>query len=541
MISPEPQEQIPPIKLDLEEKDGSDQKPVQVVAVNNNSQTERSPGIYEKFWPNIKPLVEQILENKPISVTDWQDIFYDVYTICSWDEGGCLKLFNGIEEVLMRSFLSQAKDNMESIQEGQQLLKEYIHLWMLYKDYCQRLPQALQQLDLAIKDPSCIHLDQIKKLISSQTILTTKFDPDINGQKNLINFRKNAVKNFMLKLWDNFILDPYCSQLTDPELLATHCDSLLRKTTFNRRLTFAEISQQLNEILLIIRLVKNKDVFMKHYRNFLIRRLILNTTIDIEKEEQYLDDLKTVALVPCDYTYKLHRMFVDLRSSLALQQQFRKTLKSSDNAESENNNNNNVNNNIYQPSNEPGSIPKSQQMDKESIGGLRETIDIKILNPSVWIETKNRDEIILPGEISNSLEKFKSYFLDRFPDKKLEWCHRLSHGTVEFTSDLGKFDLEITAAQLSIFNAFSDHSVLSMEDLEKLTNLNPVELKRTLWSLVANPKLKFQPICCDIILKEFKDLDRESNKYSVNINFALFKNGKPQPKGRVSLVGRLQV
>ena len=48
-----------------------------------------------------------------------------------------------------------------------------------------------------------------------------------------------------------------------PELLANYCDMLLRKTPLSRKLTSDEIEIKLREVLLVLKYVTNKDVFMR--------------------------------------------------------------------------------------------------------------------------------------------------------------------------------------------------------------------------------------------------------------------------------------
>ena len=48
-----------------------------------------------------------------------------------------------------------------------------------------------------------------------------------------------------------------------PELLANYCDMLLRKTMLSKRLTSEEVEKRLKDVLLVLKYVQNKDVFMR--------------------------------------------------------------------------------------------------------------------------------------------------------------------------------------------------------------------------------------------------------------------------------------
>ncbi len=74
-----------------------------------------------------------------------------------------------------------------------------------------------------------------------------------------------------------------------PELLANYCDMLLRKTPLSKKLTSDEIESRLRDVLLVLKYVQNKDVFMRFHKAHLTRRLILDTSADSEKEENMVE------------------------------------------------------------------------------------------------------------------------------------------------------------------------------------------------------------------------------------------------------------
>lgn len=61
------------------------------------------------------------------------------------------------------------------------------------------------------------------------------------------------------------------------------------------------------------------------------------------------------------------------------------------------------------------------------------------------------------------------------------------------------------------------------------------ELRRTLWSLVAFPKLKRQLLLMDPIGMAPKDFT-ENTLFWINQDFAIIKNGRIQRRGKVSLI-----
>ena len=101
-----------------------------------------------------------------------------------------------------------------------------------------------------------------------------------------------------------------------PELLANYCDMLLRRTTMSKKLTSDEVETKLKEVLLVLKYVQNKDVFMRYAKAHLTRRLILDTSADSEKEENMVEWLREVGM-PADFINKLARMFQDIKVSIS--------------------------------------------------------------------------------------------------------------------------------------------------------------------------------------------------------------------------------
>ena len=63
----------------------------------------------------------------------------------------------------------------------------------------------------------------------------------------------------------------------------------------------------------------------------------------------------------------------------------------------------------------------------------------------------------------------------------------------------GKFDLEITTFQMAVLFCWENRREdrLSLENLRLATELPDAELRKTLWSLVAFPKLKRQVLLAE--------------------------------------------
>lgn len=289
-----------------------------------------------------------------------------------------------------------------------------------------------------------------------------------------------------------------------PELLANYCDMLLRKTPLSRKLTSDEIEGKLKEVLLVLKYVQNKDVFMRYHKAHLTRRLILDSSADSEKEENMVEWLRDVGM-PADYVNKLARMFQDIKVSEDLNQQFK-------------------------------------DVHRNNKGCLADTINIKILNAGAWARGSERVQVSLPLELEDFIPEVEDFYRHKHNGRKLQWYHHMSNGTITFANAVGKFDLDVTTFQMAVVFAWNQRAndKISFENLRLATELPDAELRRTLWSLVAFPKLKRQVLLCDPDAKSPKDFD-DSTMFWVNQDFAVIKNGKLQKRGKVNLIGRLQL
>merc|ERR1719483_1378141 len=290
-----------------------------------------------------------------------------------------------------------------------------------------------------------------------------------------------------------------------PELLANYCDMLLRKTPLSKKLTSDEVEAKLKDVLLVLKYVQNKDVFMIYTKAHLTRRLILGTSADSEKEENMVEWLREVGM-PADFINKLSRMFQDIKVSEDLNTQF-----------------------------------KDQQklLNKENTA---DSVSIKILNVGAWARTSERVPVTLPRELEDFIPEVEEFYKTKHSGRKLQWHHHMSNGTVTFANKTGKFDLEVTTFQMAVLFCWENRrdDKISLENLRLATELSDGELRKTLWSLVNAPKLKRQVLLYELASSKPAEWD-ENTLFWINQEFALVKNGKVQRRGRINLIGRLQL
>lgn len=110
----------------------------------------------------------------------------------------------------------------------------------------------------------------------------------------------------------------------------------------------------------------------------------------------------------------------------------------------------------------------------------------------------------------------------------------MSNGTITFANKVGRFDLDVTTFQMAVLFAWNQRPFekITYENLRLATELPDGELRRTLWSLVAFPKLKRQLLLFTPTANAPKDFN-ENTQFWINQEFSLIKNGKHQKRGKV--------
>merc|ERR1712020_416329 len=286
-----------------------------------------------------------------------------------------------------------------------------------------------------------------------------------------------------------------------PELLANYCDMLLRKAPLSKKLTSDEVESKLQDVLLVLKYVQNKDVFMRYHKAHLTRRLILDTSADSEKEENMVEWLREVGM-PADFINKLSRMFQDIKVSEDLNSQFKGHL--------------------------------SKAVGKQS---LAETVSIKILNMGAWARTSERVPVTLPRELEDYIPEVEEFYKSKHSGRKLQWHHHMSNGTITLSNPIGKYDLDVTTFQMAVLFCWENrrYDSLTLENLRLAT-----ELRKTLWSLVQFPKLKRQVLLYEPQVTKPSEFT-EDTLFKINHEFAILKNGKLQKRGKINLIGRLQL
>uniref|UniRef100_A0A7E4ZYY5 Cullin-5 n=1 Tax=Panagrellus redivivus TaxID=6233 RepID=A0A7E4ZYY5_PANRE len=291
-----------------------------------------------------------------------------------------------------------------------------------------------------------------------------------------------------------------------PELLAVYCDQLLRKTAMSKRLSSEEVDEKLNRVLLVLKYVQSKDIFMRFHKQHMSRRLVLETTADQEKEETLVRRFREIGM-PADYVNKLSRMLQDVEVNKDTNVEIKRSIA--------------ANNNDALP--------------------IIDILTLKVLNVGAWGKPR-RSHVSLPREIEDCAGEIEEAYKKMHCGRKLFWSPQMSSAVIVWNNKHGKYDFEVSSMQLSVLHCFNDRPTekLTYDSLRLATELVEQDLNRTLMSLVSMPRVQMQLVHTDCVPLNPKNFN-DSTLFWINQDFALVKNDKIQPRGKISFIGRLNV
>lgn len=102
-----------------------------------------------------------------------------------------------------------------------------------------------------------------------------------------------------------------------------------------------------------------------------------------------------------------------------------------------------------------------------------DAINIKILNAGAWAQCTERVSVSLPLELEDYIPEVEEFYKRTHAGRKLQWYHHMSNGTITFSNDVGRFDLDVTTFQMAVLFAWNQRpeEKISYENLRLATEL----------------------------------------------------------------------
>lgn len=240
------------------------------------------------------------------------------------------------------------------------------------------------------------------------------------------------------------------------EFLSLFVDEHLRQG--GRGITDTELEINLESAMVIFRAIQDKDVFEKYYKMHLSKRLLSAKSGSDDAERSFLSKLKKEC--GFQFTSKLESMFNDMRISEETNTKFKQFL-------------------LTEP---------------KSLGDIE--FFINILTTGSWPQYQFV-ECVLPPELHNCFELFKSFYTRNHTGRKLSLMTGLGEGIV--TANFRKtYELTVNTTQIAILMLFNNQEAYTYQQIQSSLNVPVREVQRSLLAF-CNPK---NPI----LLKEPKSI-----------------------------------
>lgn len=275
---------------------------------------------------------------------------------------------------------------------------------------------------------------------------------------DLITAQFQSHNTFQKALRDAFavIMNRDVGKFKAADLLSSYSDRLLRvggasaASGSSAGLSEAEIEVQLDKIVLLFSYTQDKDIFSEIYRNQLAKRLLNSKSASDEMERVMIGKLK----LKCgtQFTSKMEGMLNDLSVGADHQAQFDAHCSAT------------------------GVLGKIE-------------MQVNVLTNGNWPTFKVFDSIFLPPIMLKCVKSFQEYYEEKTSHRRLSWQY--AHGQVFLRACFGGgknvYEIQVTTLQAAVLLYFASglEKLMSMEDIQKMTNIPDEVLKRLLHSLAC--------------------------------------------------------
>ncbi|KAH7967935.1 hypothetical protein HPB52_004174 [Rhipicephalus sanguineus] len=250
------------------------------------------------------------------------------------------------------------------------------------------------------------------------------------------------------------------------EHLASFVDDMMRKGI--RHMPKQEIDQILDKVMAIFRPLPEKDLFERHYKQRLAKRLLLNKSASDEAEKAMIARLRKEG--GCLFTSKMEAMLKDMHISNNVMREFKDAISSS-------------------------------RMD---FGGI--DINVRVLTTGFWPMAAATQQSNIPAAPWNVFQTFRRFYLAKHSGRQLNlqphlgWADMSAvfYGPVNepSTSQAAStssgelhsrtYTIQVSTYQMCVLMLFNRHEQISYEDIASETNIPETSLVRALNSLCTN-------------------------------------------------------
>jgi hypothetical protein len=246
--------------------------------------------------------------------------------------------------------------------------------------------------------------DRYKKFISSH----------LEGDTDMLEALEKGFETFV----DGKLSQP---DSTDPEVLASYTDCVLRRTLKDVVDPETE-AERLENIVLFVTFLKEKDVYQELCKARLSKRL-WQTTPNLDLERSFLEKLQR-SMGP-SFTYKMKGMMDDQENTKTIGDEF--------------------------------------QQD-ESAKRLSTEFQCQVLTAGHWPAYKS-DSLEPPESLRQCMNAFAVFYKKKYPTRALRWLHMLGSSTLLISFPKGPKDVTCSTYQASILCLVDGFGTVSAKDI----------------------------------------------------------------------------
>jgi cullin 3 len=262
-----------------------------------------------------------------------------------------------------------------------------------------------------------------------------------------------------------------------PEHLSLFLDEYLRSGGKDK--TENEVDAILDNGILLLQYLANKDTFETYYKRHMAKRLLMKRSVSREMERQMLSKMKMK--IGNQFTQKLEGLIRDTETSDDLSLKYKEHVQQ-----------------LGDPD------PK------------RVDLDCRVLTTTIWPfeslnkqeEGESRAECKYPASVEQVRQRFEKFYLDKHTGRKLTWMSGLGDADVRATFTTGgktrRYEINVSTygmVVLMLFNDLPKGEALTFDEIAAETNIPKPDLVRNLQSLSLVQKwrvLRKEPMSKDI-------------------------------------------
>ena len=294
------------------------------------------------------------------------------------------------------------------------------------------------------------------------------------------------------------------------EYISLFIDDYMKKGLRNK--TEPEVEKVLDDAIVLLRYLSDKDMFERYYKKHLCKRLLMNKSLSTEHEREMIRKMKVE--LGNSFVSKLEAMFKDMALSQSLTSTYRDHISST------------------------ATTSKTLELSIHVLTSM--TWPLESMHSSSMFEKddSSRNKVIFPAEIEKVKKSFENFYGTKHNGRQLTWMPHMGTADIRATfpkiagkegTALGKerrYDLNVSthaAMILLLFNDLEAGTTFTFNDIQSRTNINKSDLIRNLQSLSVAPKTRL--LVKEPMSKDIKETDRFSYNESFISQFLRIKVG----------------